>query len=230
MGCTRRSAGCRSGNFRPRARRWRLPLSAAAPRIRSHSDDCTGFSKLRDRTPKRCVGSWRQTKPILERGAEHGPVTQAARQKSEDARDLQASRAYPVHGRTIGRDSWGGGVNAGDRGSGRTPPDRGDGCYAGHHRRGALLPTLRAVARPVTHCFEPIHRATHPMPLPHPDGRQLAKPLQEIPAPLPRCRDEITRELPSVMPARPPRPERKPINLPRSRRQLGMHTIREMSH
>ena len=108
-------------------------------------------------------------------------------------------------------------------------PVRGEGCRAGR-RRGELLPALRSVARIVPHRSEPIRRTANPGSLPHPDGRQSAKPLQGIPVPLPRRRDEIPRKLPPVMPARLPRRKRKPVNLPRSRRQFGMHTNRKMSH
>ena len=111
---------------------------------------------------------------------------------------------------------------------GRAPPGRGEGCRAGR-RRGGLLPALRPVARIVPHRSEPIRRTANPGSLPHPDGRQPTKPLQGIPVPLPRRRDEIPRKLPSMVPTRLPRRKRKPVNLPRSRRQFGMHTNRKMS-
>ena len=82
----------------------------------------------------------------------------------------------------------------------------------------------------VPHRAKPIRRTANSKSLPHPDRRQPAKPLQWVPVPLPRRRDEILRKLPSVVPARLPRRKRKPVNLPRSRRQFGMHTNREMSH
>ena len=112
---------------------------------------------------------------------------------------------------------------------GRAPPDRGEGCRAGR-RRSAVLPALRAGARIVPHRSEPIRRIGNPGSLPHPDGRQPAKPLRGIPVPLTRRRDEISRKLPSMVSTRLPRRKRKPVNLPRSRRQFGMHTNRKMSH
>ena len=99
-----------------------------------------------------------------------------------------------------------------------TKAGRGDGRRAGH-RRGSVLPALRAITWIVPHRAEPIRRTANSKSLPHPDGRQPTKPLQGVPVPLPRRRDEIPRKLPSVVPTR----------LPRSRRQFGMHTNREMS-
>jgi len=49
------------------------------------------------------------------------------------------------------------------------------------------------------------------------------------PVPLPRRCDEIPRKLHPVAPVRLPPLERKPITLPRSGRQLSMHTIRKIA-
>ena len=151
------------------------------------------------------------------------------RQKSEYAWAFQGSRAGPVRRGPVGHDPRGGaGLDAGGGNRGRAPSGRGEGCRAGR-RRGGLLPALRAVARVVPRRSEPIRRTANPGSLPHPDGRQPAKPLKEIPVPLPRRRDEISRKLPSVMPTRLPRRKRRRVNLPRSRRQFAMHTNRKMS-
>ena len=109
-------------------------------------------------------------------------------------------------------------------GRGRAPPGRGEGCRV---QRGGLLPALRAVADCPDIALEPIRRTANSGPL---TSRRsaTAKPLQGIPVPLPRRRDEIPRKLPSMVPTRLPRRKRKPVNLPRSRR--GMHTNRKMSH
>ena len=199
----------------------RLPVAAPVPgRLAAGSRDAAG-----DR------GGGRDLSPSKpERRAQHGPAAQAARRKGEDARAVQGSRAGPVRRGPVGRDPRrSAGLDAGGGGRGRAPPGRGGGRRAGH-RRGELLPALRPIARIVPHRSEPIRRTANPGALPHPDGRQPAKPLQGIPVPLPRRRDEISRKLPPVVPARLPRRKRKPVNLPRGRRQFGMHTNRKMSH
>ena len=137
--------------------------------------------------------------------------------------------ADPVRRRPVGRDPRdGAGFNAGGGSRGGAPAGRGEGCRAGR-RRSALLPALRGVPRAGARRPEPIRRPAHPGALPHPDGRQPAKPLQGVPVPLQRHHHEISRQLSPMVPDLMPRPERKPVDLPRSRRQFGMHTIREMS-
>lgn len=99
------------------------------------------------------------------------------------------------------------------------------------------------LAADAAHCFPPRARwfglPTRPRAGPsasacggasHPDGRQPAGPPQGAPVRLPRCRDEISRKSPAVVPARPHRRDRKPLILRRNRCQYVVHKIREMSH
>ncbi len=68
--------------------------------------------------------------------------------------------------------------------------------WSGASARVAHLPALRAVTRAGAHRSESFRRYAHPGAVPHPDGRQPAKPLQGIPVPLPRHLDEISRKPP----------------------------------
>ena len=162
-----------------------------------------------------------------ERRAEHGPAAQAAAEKRIRVGFPRISRrsCSPRTGRArpSGR-RW---TRRGRRKS-RTRsvrPWRRMPCWPTTRRVAALRKDTRVVPRR----SEPIRRTANPGSLPHPDGRQPAKPLKEIPVPLPRRRDEISRKLPSVMPTRLPRRKRRRVNLPRSRRQFAMHTNRKMS-
>ena len=174
-GCTRRNAGCRSGNHWRRARRRGHPRDAARDR-----------GGGRDPSPSKPERRRRAGCPRISRRS-CSPRTGRARLSAR-----RWTRRRLRRSRTCSAKPW----------------------------RAPTLPALRAVARIVPHRSEPIRRIANPESLPHPDGRQPAKPLQGGPVPLPRRRDEMPRKRPSVMPDR----------LPRSRRQFGMHTNRKMSH
>ena len=122
-----------------------------------------------------------------------------------------------------------GGVRRVVLGDGGAPPGFGEGCRSGHQR--GVFATRPAPVRSG-------HSAS-PLANPQDNASEIAntsrpsatgKAAARGRCSLPRRREEIPRPLPPAVPVRPHRPERKHLNLPRSRRQLGMHTFREMSH